>query len=149
MTRKLLGFSILAATFAVGAHAADAPVKYVDPLASNGIALVPAGDTVSQLAFAYADRDADLYVSWEEYRNRAMRLFANIDTNGDGIMEVSELAAFAGPTAKPAPFDISIATYNAVLRKYFDDADKNKDGALTPAEWHDVVRPSNIANQIR
>jgi hypothetical protein len=28
------------------------------------------------------------------------------------------------------------------MRKLFDTGDKNKDGALTPAEWHDTVRPS-------
>jgi hypothetical protein len=28
------------------------------------------------------------------------------------------------------------------MRKLFDTGDKNGDGALTPAEWHDTVRPS-------
>lgn len=148
MMRKLKLCSLLAAAGLYGTAVQAAPETYVDPLANNGAALAPAGDALSQLAFAYADRNADLYVSWEEYRNRAMRLFANIDTNGDGILEIAEVQAFAGPDSKPIPQNIGIAEFNSVLNVYFSAADKDKDGALSPAEWRNVVRPGNIANQM-
>jgi len=113
-----------------------------DPMANNAAGLAPAGDTASQVAFAYADRDEDLTVSWEEYRNRAMRLFGHVDANGDGILQIAELQALAGPSAPKPEADISGPTYNAAMRKLFDTGDKNLDGALTPVEWHDTVRPS-------
>jgi hypothetical protein len=116
----------------------------VDPLANNAAALAAAGDTASQVAFAYADRNADLLVSWEEYRNRALRLFTHVDTNEDGVMQIAELAALAGPSAPAAPFDVSAGTFNAAARKAFDDADKDNNGALTPAEWAKVLRPSKL-----
>lgn len=122
----------------------DTPSGVVDPLADNASALAAAGDTASQVAFAYADRNADLVVSWEEYRNRALRLFERIDSNGDGILQISELAALGGPTAPPAPFDVTLPTYNAAARKTFDTADADKNGALSPAEWRNVVRPSKL-----
>ncbi len=126
---------------AVGASA-QAPT--VDPLANNAAALAPAGDTASQVAFAYADRDEDEVVSWEEYRNRGMRLFGRVDANGDSVLQIAELKALTGPDAPAPTFDIGIGAYNAALRKFFDLGDKNADGALTPTEWRDTVRPSKI-----
>jgi len=134
---------LLFATMLAGL-AAMANAQTADPLADNGSALAPAGDTAAQVAFAYSDRNADELVSWEEYRNRGILVFSRVDTNGDGILQVAEIAAFAGKDAPPAPFDIKIATYNAALRKYFDLGDKDNNGALTPAEWRDTVRPSKI-----
>ena len=113
-----------------------------DPMANNAAGLAPAGDTASQVAFAYADRDEDLTISWEEYRNRAMRLFGHVDANNDSILQIAELQALAGPSAPKPEHDIDSGTFNAAMRKLFDTGDKNKDGALTPAEWHDTVRPS-------
>ena len=132
------------ACFSLLLLAASASAQTIDPLANNASALAPAGDTVSQVAFAYADRNEDELVSWEEYRNRGMRLFGRVDANGDGVLQISELKILAGPDAPTPPFDISIATYNAALRKFFDMGDKNVDGALTPTEWRDTVRPSKI-----
>jgi len=128
----------------VGGLAAMASAQPADPLADNASALAPAGNTASQVAFAYADRNADELVSWEEYRNRGVLLFSRVDANSDGILQIAEIAAFAGKDAPPAPFDIQIATYNAALRKYFDLGDKDNNGALTPTEWRDTVRPSKI-----
>jgi hypothetical protein len=124
--------------------AAQTPSPTIDPLAEDAKALKPAGDTVAQVAFAYADRNEDELVSWEEYRNRAMRLFGRVDTNGDGILEVSELQLLAGPTAPTPARAVDLATYNAALRQAFNDGDKNSDGVLTPAEWAGVVRPSKL-----
>lgn len=137
---KAIGLALLAC----GLVAAADPPAGGDPLANNAAALAPAGDTVSQVAFAYADRDADVLVSWEEYRNRAMRLFGNVDTNGDGILQKAELQALAGPNAPPETADIDLPTFNAALRKMFDAGDKDSNGALTPLEWRDTVRPSKI-----
>lgn len=134
----------LIVTTLIGGLAAMASAQTVDPLAGNASALAPAGDTASQVAFAYADRNADELVSWEEYRNRGILVFSRVDTNSDGMLQIAEIAAFAGTDAPPAPFDIGIATYNAALRKYFDLGDKDGNGALTPAEWRDTVRPSKI-----
>jgi hypothetical protein len=125
-----------------GAASAQAPAP--DPMANDAAVLASAGDTASQVAFAYADRNEDAIVSWEEFRNRAMRLFHHVDTNRDDVMQISEIRALSGPDAPAAPFDISAATFNAAVRKTFDDGDKNRDGALTPAEWRGTVRPSRI-----
>jgi hypothetical protein len=113
-----------------------------DPMANNAAGLAPAGDTASQIAFAYADRDEDLTISWEEYRNRSMRLFGHVDANNDSILQIAELQALAGPSAPTPEHDIDSGTFAAAMRKLFDTGDKNGDGALTPAEWHDTVRPS-------
>ncbi|MFZ4687775.1 MAG: hypothetical protein ACOYLS_00920 [Polymorphobacter sp.] len=144
MTARSLktAIALLASTLAFAA--ATAQPAPVDPLANNAAALAPAGDTASQIAFAYADRNADTVVSWEEYRNRGVRLFARVDTNEDGILQIAELQALAGPSAPTAPFDVKIETFNAALRKYFDMGDKDSNGALTPTEWHDTVRPSKL-----
>lgn len=120
------------------------PAQIVDPLANDAAALKPAGDAASQIAFAYADRNTDVMVSWEEFRNRSMLLFGNVDTNDDGVLEIAELAALGGPTAPKAPSNIDLPTYNAAVRKAFNDADADKDGALTPAEWANVIRPSKL-----
>lgn len=133
----------LAALAACGAPAfAQSSPLAGDPLANNAAGLAPAGDTASQIAFAYADRDEDLTISWEEYRNRAMRLFGHVDANNDAILQIAELQALAGPSAPKPEHDIDSGTYAAAMRKLFDEGDKNRDGALTPAEWHDTVRPS-------
>lgn len=127
-----------------GAAAAMAQVRAVDPLAEDAAVLAPAGSPAQQVAFAYADTNEDAVVSWEEYRNRGMRMFHHVDTNADGVMQIAEIRWIAGPDAPPAPFDISAPTFNAAMRKAFDDGDKNGDGALTPAEWKDTVRPSRL-----
>lgn len=131
----------LAAAFAMAATSAAAQLAN-DPMANNAAGLAPAGDTASQIAFAYADRDEDLTISWEEYRNRSMRLFGHVDANNDSILQIAELQALAGPSAPKPEHDIDSGTFNAAMRKLFDSGDKNRDGALTPAEWHDTVRPS-------
>ena len=109
MQRRVASVSLL--LFAVGTAA-----QTIDPLANNASALAPAGDTVSQVAFAYADRNEDELVSWEEYRNRGMRLFGRVDANGDGVLQIAELKTLAGPDAPAAPFDLSRAAYYAALR---------------------------------
>lgn len=147
MFRKSLLASALAfaAMLSSGSAQAAEPVRpTVDPLAEDARAIAPAGDTVSQVAFAYADRNEDELVSWEEYRNRAMRLFGRVDTNGDGILQVAELQAFAGPNAPKPAGDVDIAKFNAALHEAFSLGDKNSDGVLTPLEWSAVVRPSKL-----
>jgi hypothetical protein len=136
MIRTSLATMLLALSVPAAAQLAN------DPMANNAARLAPAGDTASQVAFAYADRDEDLTVSWEEYRNRAMRLFGHVDANNDSILQIAELQALAGPGAPKPENDIDSGTFNAAMRKLFDSGDKNGDGALTPVEWHDTVRPS-------
>jgi hypothetical protein len=123
---------------------AQQPERPIDPLVNDAAALAPAGDTASQIAFAYADRNEDLIVTWEEYRNRGMRVFGHVDANGDGVLQVAELAALGGEAATSHAHDIPIGTFNAALRIFFDAGDDNRDGALTPAEWQDTRRPSKI-----
>jgi hypothetical protein len=140
-----LGRATLAALLLAVPAMAPASAQSVlanDPMANNAAGLAPAGDTASQVAFAYADRDEDLTISWEEYRNRSMRLFGHVDANNDSILQIAELQALAGPSAPKPESDISSGTFNAAMRKLFDTGDSNKDGALTPAEWHNTVRPS-------
>lgn len=138
-TRAAVMLALLA-----GADAAAAQTPAVDPMANDAAILAPAGDTAQQVAFAYADRNEDAIVSWEEYRNRGMRMFHHVDTNKDDVLQVAELRALAGPDAPAAPYDITAPTFNAAMRKTFDQGDKNLDGALTPAEWRDTVRPSRL-----
>lgn len=129
------------------AMAAPALAQPVDPLVNNAAALAPAGDTASQIAFAYTDRNEDLLVTWEEYRNRGMRLFGHVDRNGDGVLQVAELQALGDANAQTSQRDIPIGTYNAALRIFFDAGDENRDGALTPEEWQDTRRPSKILSR--
>jgi uncharacterized protein YbaA (DUF1428 family) len=139
------GSALVALALPAAALAQTAPSQSaVDPMARDAAILAPAGDTAQQVAFAYADRNEDAVVSWEEYRNRAMRMFHHVDTNDDDILEIAEIRQMSGPDAPAAPFDISADLFNAALRKAFDAGDRNGDGALTPAEWHDTVRPSRL-----
>ena len=139
--RTWLQLAALALAAPALAQPADRPI---DPLMNDAAALAPAGDTASQIAFAYADRNEDLIVTWEEYRNRGMRVFGHVDSNADGVLQRTELAALGGDKAASHAHDIPIGTYNAALRRFFDAGDVNRDGALTPTEWQDTRRPSKI-----
>jgi hypothetical protein len=145
---RALTFALLTgaamATPALAQSSGGLPAQVVDPLANDAAALKPAGDTASQIAFAYADRNTDVMVSWEEFRNRSMLLFGAVDTNDDGVLEIAELAELGGPAAPKAKSNIDLPTYNAAVRKAFGDADADHDGALTPAEWANVIRPSKL-----
>lgn len=132
----------LACVTASGAALAQAPA--VDPMANDAAVLAAAGDTAQQVAFAYADTNEDAVISWEEYRNRGMRMFHHVDTNKDDVLQVAEIRELAGPDAPAAPYDITAPTFNAAMRKTFDQGDKNLDGALTPEEWRTTVRPSRL-----
>jgi hypothetical protein len=119
MIRISLAALVMALTTPAAAQLAN------DPMANNAAGLAPAGDTASQIAFAYADRDEDLTISWEEYRNRSMRLFGHVDANNDSILQIAELQALAGPSAPRPEHDIDSGTFNAAMRKLFDSGDKN------------------------
>ena len=104
--------------------------------------LAAAGDAAAQVAFAYADRNADGRVSFEEYRNRSMRLFRNADLNRDGILQIAEQRAMLGPRADPASVteDLSLQDFNAALVVFFRNADTDADGYLSPTEWRGIPR---------
>jgi hypothetical protein len=138
-TRAAVALALLAGGGSVGAQA-----PAVDPMANDAAVLAPAGDTAQQVAFAYADTNEDAVISWEEYRNRGMRMFHHVDTNDDDVLQVAEIRELSGPDAPAAPYDISAPTFNAAMRKTFDQGDKNLDGALTPEEWRTTVRPSRL-----
>ena len=70
-----------------------------------------------QARFARLDKNADGYVTREEFRARRPERFDELDTNKDGKLSRSEMVEGA-------------------LRR-FDELDKNKDGQVTPDERPD------------
>ncbi len=90
----------------------------------------------SQAAFDTTDYDGDKKISFEEYRNRTMHIFDDMDHNDD-----DRIAGNEHPTALTAdgkevrPNDVSVHDFQVALRGYFNAADSDKDGFLTLSEW--------------
>ncbi len=86
-------------------------------------------------AFRAADANSDGKVTLEEYRNRSMAVFGELDINGDGKV--------AGTEHAKATHDVDAKAFNAALHKYFARADLNRDGALDADEWAKVPVPDS------
>lgn len=118
---SLLSVALLAtlASFAAPVHAADP-------------ALAAAADD----AFSAADFDGDGKVTWEEFRNRVVKVFGHFDTNGDGRIAGQEHPPARDSAGKAVqPGNVSAESFTGAVEEAFRASDKDGDGALSLAEW--------------
>ena len=102
------------------------------PVAAADAALTSAADD----AFKAADFDGDGKVTWEEFRNRVVRVFGHLDANGDGRIAGQEHPAAVDAEGKPAqPGNVSAESFTGAVEEAFKASDKDGDGALSLAEW--------------
>lgn len=119
-------------------------------------AYVPSAPTIvaSPLALAIAsfDRDGDLEVTRAEFDAEVLRSFARGDRDGDGVMGLIELSAWAvatlgNATALPGAFDfdrdgddkISRAEFVAYFGRQFAALDSDRDGKLVRSELVQLI----------
>jgi Ca2+-binding EF-hand superfamily protein len=98
---------------------------------------VPAApDEAAQKSFDSADVDGDGKVSWEEYRNRMLHVFHQMDHNGDGRVTPDETPPAKDKSGQPVKGGtVTIEAFSAEIEKAFKKADADSDGALDPDEW--------------
>lgn len=87
---------------------------------------MPAQDTRAQYLQLF-DGNGDGRVGEAEYLAYMGRGFRSMDSNGDGIIEVSEL-----PGGRGQP--ITLQEFQANLRRQFHKLDRNRDGYLNARE---------------
>jgi len=92
-------------------------------------------------AMTMADRDTDGRISYEEYRNRMVKVFVELDGEGDGVLVDEELAKFAiGPhhelADRDGSGDVSPDEFMGYATILFAVVDTDRDGYLTMEEFH-------------
>ena len=93
-------------------------------------------DQATQKSFDSADVDGDGKVSWEEYRNRMLHVFHQMDHNGDGRLTPDETPPAKDKSGQPVKGGtVTIEAYTASIETAFKQADADGDGALDPDEW--------------
>ena len=95
-----------------------------------------APDEAAQKSFDSADVDGDGKVSWEEYRNRMLHVFHQMDHNGDGRLTPDETQPAKDKSGQPVKGGtVTVEAYTVSIETAFKKADADADAALTPDEW--------------
>jgi Ca2+-binding EF-hand superfamily protein len=93
-------------------------------------------DEPAQKSFDSADVDGDSQVSWEEYRNRMLHVFHQMDHNGDGRLTPDETLPAKDKSGQPVKGGtVTVEAYTVSIESAFKKADADNDGALSPDEW--------------
>lgn len=93
-------------------------------------------DETAQKSFDGADVDGDGKVSWEEYRNRMLHVFHDMDHNGDGRLTSDETPPAKDKSGQPVKGGtVTVEAYTSSIENVFKKADGDGDGALGPDEW--------------
>jgi len=101
--------------------------------ASGALAAV---DEPTRKSFDSVDVDGDGKVSWEEYRNRMLHVFHQMDHSGDGRLTSDETPPAKDKSGQPVKGGtVSVEAYTASIEQAFKKADGDGDGALSPDEW--------------
>jgi len=92
-------------------------------------------------AMEITDRDTDGRISYEEYRNQMVKVFVELDSEGDGSLVDEELAKFAiEPHHELADRDgsgeVSPDEFMGYATILFAVVDTDRDGYLTQEEFH-------------
>jgi Ca2+-binding EF-hand superfamily protein len=96
-------------------------------------------DEATQKSFDSADVDGDGKVSWEEYRNRMLHVFHQMDHNGDGRLTPDETPSAKDKSGQPVKGGtVTVEAYTDSIETAFKKADADNDGALSPDEWGGV-----------
>ncbi len=102
--------------------------------ATSGVQATP--DEATQKSFASADVDGDGKVSWEEYRNRMVQVFHQMDHNSDGRLTPDETPPAKDKSGQPVKGGtVTIEAFTASIEKPFKTTDTDNDGVLNPDEW--------------
>lgn len=104
---------------------------------------VAAGDDAKS-AFERTDFNADGKISFEEYRNRSVKVFNDLDANGDGRLTTDEQPSAKDARGQPAVRGtVTVEAFSDSLLDHFEQADANKDGFLSIEEWSNVSASGN------
>lgn len=96
-------------------------------------------DEAVQKSFDGADVDGDGKVSWEEYRNRMLHVFHQMDHSGDGRLTSDETPPAKDKSGQPVKGGtVTVEAYTTSIETAFKKADNDGDGALSPDEWGGV-----------
>ncbi len=106
---------------------------------SAEFATAPAGEATPVSDFESTDRDADGRISMEEFRNRMTKVFFELDSNGDGILQEGEFSAvLVAPHHELADSDddkaISHGEFIGHTLLLFETVDSDTDGHFTEEE---------------
>jgi Ca2+-binding EF-hand superfamily protein len=95
-----------------------------------------APDETAQKSFDSADVDGDAQVSWEEYRNRMLYVFHQMDHNSDGRLTPDETPPAKDKSGQPVKGGtVTVEAYTVSIETAFKKADADNDGALSLDEW--------------
>ncbi|HJU38310.1 MAG TPA: hypothetical protein VJ724_01965 [Tahibacter sp.] len=98
-----------------------------------------AADDDAKAAFERADFNNDGKISFEEYRNRSVRVFHDLDQNGDGRLTGDEQPPAKDAKGQPSTGGtVSVESFTDALADHFERADANRDGSLDVDEWANV-----------
>ena len=92
-------------------------------------------------AMEITDRDTDGRLSYEEYRNQMVKVFVELDSEGDGALVDEELAKFAIEphhelADRDESGDVSPDEFIGYVTILFAVVDADRDGYLTEGEFH-------------
>ncbi|MFZ1829381.1 MAG: hypothetical protein WAW42_11550 [Candidatus Competibacteraceae bacterium] len=94
-------------------------------------------------SFDNTDVDGDGKVSWEEYRNRLLHVFHQMDHNSDGRVTPDETPPAKDKSSQPVKGGtVTLEAFSTEIEKAFKKADGDGDGVLSADEWVSVPAKS-------
>lgn len=96
----------------------------------------PALASAADAAFHAADFDGNGEVSWEEFRNRVVKVFGQLDHNEDGRIAGDEHPPAVDQAGKDVqPGNVTAESFTAAVAAAFKASDADGDGQLSAQEW--------------
>lgn len=96
----------------------------------------PALAQAADEAFLAADFDGNGKVSWEEFRNRVVKVFGHLDRNEDGRIAGDEHPPAVGKDGNAVqPGNVTSESFTAAVAAAFKASDRDGDGQLSLQEW--------------
>jgi hypothetical protein len=120
-----------------------------------GFALLPCAHAASaaDADFERIDRNGDQLLSWTEYKSRVMEIFYFSDLDNDGRLDRQEIVAAGNPPWSEVDADgngdVATLEFVAFHKRWFQQADRDADGALSVAESGWATAASNELRDVR